>query len=465
MLSKRIRFWSSLLFALDCLVLAGCWLGAWALRSSGWPAGANGEGPPLSEYLGVLLLVPAFWALSFHWLKLDRFERRPNPAAEGWEIVKATGLLTVCLVSAGWLLFHLALSRVFVAAFFLCACFALAAARSAFRWALGRARTGGRHSRAVLVVGTGRLARAVQGRLAAHPELGLRLVGHVSELPGEVGDVVGESAVVGHLDELDTLVARHRVGEVFVAQGEVPARKVEALVATLSERLIDVDLVSDLYERALLGCPVEDFDGLPLLSVSASPLAGWGGVAKRGVDVLLAAVGLVVGAPLMAAIALGVRLGSPGPVFYRQERMGLDGRSFTIFKFRTMRADAENGSAVWSSRNDPRCTRLGTLLRRLSLDELPQLWNVLRGQMSLVGPRPERPVFVEQFRRSLPLYMLRHRVKAGLTGWAQVHSLRGDSSVEDRLEYDLFYIKNWSLGLDLKILWLTLRGGFLNRNA
>jgi Undecaprenyl-phosphate glucose phosphotransferase len=215
-----------------------------------------------------------------------------------------------------------------------------------------------------------------------------------------------------------------------------------------------------------LGCEIEDFDGLPVVNLNDSPLDGWGSVAKRATDMVVSGFALIVLSPVLVFIALAVRLTSRGPIFFKQERMGMDGRTFPMLKFRSMKVDAEEKTgAVWARPNDDRRTPIGTLLRATSLDELPQLWNILRGDMSLVGPRPERPVFVSQFRREIPHYMLRHKVKAGLTGWAQVNGWRGDTSLSKRIECDLFYIRNWSYFFDLKIILLTFWRGFVNKNA
>ncbi|MGZ3709425.1 MAG: exopolysaccharide biosynthesis polyprenyl glycosylphosphotransferase, partial [Bdellovibrionota bacterium] len=224
--------------------------------------------------------------------------------------------------------------------------------------------------------------------------------------------------------------------------------------------------VPDIHEYVTLGCEVEDFEGMPVVHINDSPLAGWGALAKRMTDMLVSAVALTLLSPLLALIALAVRLSSSGPIFYRQERMGLDGRTFGMIKFRSMRVDAEDSTgAVWAKPGDERRTPIGAFLRATSIDELPQLWNILIGDMSLVGPRPERPVFVQRFRGEIPHYMLRHKVKAGLTGWAQIHGWRGDTSLERRIECDLYYIRNWSYSLDWKIMLLTLWKGFVNKNA
>jgi Undecaprenyl-phosphate glucose phosphotransferase len=215
-----------------------------------------------------------------------------------------------------------------------------------------------------------------------------------------------------------------------------------------------------------LGCDIENFDGLPVVHLNHSPLVGSAVWIKRALDVVLASLALILFAPLMLVIAILIKLTSKGPILYAQERMGLDGRTFQMLKFRSMRVDAEEvGGARWATAGDERRTPIGAILRKTSLDELPQLWNVLRGDMSLVGPRPERPVFVNQFRSRIPHYMLRHKVKSGITGWAQVNGWRGDTSLVRRIECDLFYIRNWSLALDLKILTMTLWKGFIHRNA
>jgi exopolysaccharide biosynthesis polyprenyl glycosylphosphotransferase len=223
-------------------------------------------------------------------------------------------------------------------------------------------------------------------------------------------------------------------------------------------------MIPDLLHVMTLRSSVEDLDGMPVINLRESPLVGWAGIQKRAFDVMASAGALILAAPVMAGVALAILVSSGRPIFYRQERMGLDGRLFHMIKFRTMKPDAEAKSGpVWTVTEDPRRTRLGEFLRRTSLDELPQLWNVLVGDMSLVGPRPERPVFIEQFRTEVPGYMLRHKVKSGLTGWAQVHGWRGNTSLHERVEHDIYYIQNWTLGLDIRILLMTFWRG--HRNA
>ena len=225
-------------------------------------------------------------------------------------------------------------------------------------------------------------------------------------------------------------------------------------------------LVPDLARAFTLNAAVEDFDGMPVVLVTETPDQGWNAVVKRAFDLVLSAFGLIVLSPVMLLVAVWVRLDAAGPALYVQERVGVNGRRFRMYKLRTMRVDAEaGGKPGWTTPDDPRRTRCGAFLRRTSLDELPQLWNVFLGQMSLVGPRPERPVYVEQFRASIPRYMLRHHVKAGITGWAQVNGLRGDTPLEQRIVFDLYYIDHWSLAFDLRILMLTVLRVFRDATA
>jgi Undecaprenyl-phosphate glucose phosphotransferase len=239
-----------------------------------------------------------------------------------------------------------------------------------------------------------------------------------------------------------------------------------ALLDSTTREIVDVKVVPDLLQVIALRARLEDLDGIPVINVNDVPLQGFNSALKRATDVAISTVALLILAVPIAILAVLVKLTSRGDVFYRQERMGLTGRSFTILKFRSMYDDAERYTGpVWATADDPRVTPLGRFLRRSNLDELPQLWNVLKGDMSIVGPRPERPHFVEQFKHRIPQYMLRHKVKAGLTGWAQVNGWRGNTPLEKRIEYDLYYIENWSVRLDLKIMWLTLVRGFFHKHA
>jgi len=318
----------------------------------------------------------------------------------------------------------------------------------------------------ILIAGTSEVARHVVDKMLQHGELGYRIVGFVDDRAG--GDHLGYRGLplLGTLAELGEILGREQVDQLYIALPLDEHIKMLELIEVANREFVDVKVVPDLLQVIALRARIEELDGLPIININDVPLQGLNSLVKRAVDVGIAAVALVGMTVPFAVIAALIKSTSPGPVFYRQERMGLDGRPFGVYKFRSMLVDAERDTGpVWTREDDPRRTPVGRVLRRFSLDEFPQLWNVLRGDMSLVGPRPERPFFVEQFKQHIPQYMLRHKVKSGMTGWAQVHGWRGDTSIEKRIEFDLYYIEHWSVALDFKILWLTVIRGFFHRHA
>jgi Undecaprenyl-phosphate glucose phosphotransferase len=313
----------------------------------------------------------------------------------------------------------------------------------------------------VLIVGVGDLGRMVADRLIEHRELGFHLVGFADDRVQST-DAIGYRGLplLGAVAETPEICARERIDAIYVALPIDEHVKMLGVVEFASRECVDVHVVPDLLQFIALRARLEDLDGLPLISINDVPLRGLNSVLKRAVDVALSLTVVVLGAIPAFAIATLIRRSSAGPIFYRQTRMGLDGKAFSVYKFRSMPVDAEDASGpIWARDDDPRATPIGRWLRRYDIDELPQFWNVLRGDMSIVGPRPERPFFVEQFKHRIPQYMLRHKVKAGITGWAQVNGWRGNTSLEKRIEFDLYYIENWSLQLDFKIMWLTFLKG------
>jgi Undecaprenyl-phosphate glucose phosphotransferase len=320
--------------------------------------------------------------------------------------------------------------------------------------------------RRVLIVGAGELGRQIADKLIDHPASGMKPSGFADDDAGKHAFRYRDLPVLGTTRELRELLERHQIDTVFLALPVSAYKTMLRILKDVGNEMVDLRVIPDLFQYVTFKAGVEDFDGMPVINLSQVPLDGWNSLVKRTVDVVLSAGGLVALAVLYPFIALAIWLEDRGPIFYTQERMGLDGRVFKIIKFRSMNVDAEDETgARWAVEEDPRRTLVGAFLRRTSLDELPQLINVFRGDMSLVGPRPERPEFVKEFKEKFPQYMLRHRVRAGITGWAQIHGWRGNTSLSKRIEYDLYYIENWSLELDMKILWLTLRTGLWHRNA
>jgi exopolysaccharide biosynthesis polyprenyl glycosylphosphotransferase len=314
----------------------------------------------------------------------------------------------------------------------------------------------------VIVVGSGEVGQMIVQKLLHSPGMGYRVVGVVN---GHASKLVHGVPVLGTVEQLTELIEEHAVDEVIVGEPNSSHQELLRIIARCERGHVSIKIFPDLFQIMASEISIGDLDGLPLLNVRDIALQGWRVRAKRAMDILGAGIGLIFLSPIMLIVALLIKLDSRGPVFYAQERMGLDAKPFWIIKFRSMCQDAESGGPGWTVRDDPRCTRMGRWLRKTNIDELPNLINVLFGEMSLVGPRAERPVYVEQFRHSIPRYMDRHRIKTGMTGWAAVNDLRGDTSIAERTKYDLWYIENWSLLLDIKILLRTVFRTGSSRNA
>jgi len=340
------------------------------------------------------------------------------------------------------------------------------ASRELVREVLERRWRAGIGLKRILIAGSGELGRLVADKILEHRELGYQIVGFVDDKAS--GDHLGYRGLplLGTIYDTAEISAREGIDQLYVALPPEQHVQMLRLIESTSREFVDVKVVPDLLQVIALRARLEELDGLPVININDVPLQGLNTLVKRGIDMVISASALLVLAIPFWIIAALVKLTSKGNVFYRQERMGLDGKPFMIYKFRSMYEDAEAETGpVFASEEDPRRTPIGKLLRHSNIDELPQLWNVLKGDMSIVGPRPERPLFVAQFKNKIPQYMLRHKVKAGITGWAQVNGWRGNTSIEKRIEYDLYYIEHWSVKLDLKIMWLTLLRGFFHKHA
>lgn len=306
----------------------------------------------------------------------------------------------------------------------------------------------------LLVVGTGDVAEIILQRIAWSPFLGYEVVGVID------GDLENEELlgvpIIGEPEDLPDLIEKHAIDEVIIAIPEKGHREVMRVISYCERGRVTIKVFPDFFQFMASEADIDDLGGLPLLSIRDFAMRGYLLFFKRIMDIVGSIIGLIVLSPLMMLTAIAVKLESPGPVFFVQERMGLDGKPFLMIKYRSMRQDAEKHGPGWTTKDDPRRTKLGALMRKIDADELPQFVNVLLGEMSLVGPRPEQPYYVNLFRESVPRYMERHREKAGMTGWAQVNGLRGDTSVIERTKYDLYYTENWSILLDIKILLRTV---------
>ncbi|MDL1891100.1 undecaprenyl-phosphate glucose phosphotransferase [Nitrospirales bacterium NOB] len=464
MLKRHSQFLKSVLFLFDLGLICACWVGAYYLRFSDLAAAPKGV-PPLPMYLWLLIPIVGVWGISFQAFDLYRPRRMGTHLAEFLDVAKANTLSVLILVALTFFIRQYEYSRLVLLYFWLLNFLALGFSRVLFREALRFLRRQGYNQRHALVVGAGRLGRRVVDALARHPELGVKVHGYLSSASRVVGDRINNVPVLGRYDDLLDRV-QSGIDIVFVCLPPEDEPWAEKMFAVLSNTMVEVKALPAICEFVSLRAEAEIFEGLPLITLQGSPLHGWNLVIKRAMDVVGATAALLLFSPVLLGVAALVKLTSPGPIFFRQLRMGLDGQAFEMLKFRSMKVDAESETGpVWTQPNDDRRTPIGAFLRRTSLDELPQFWNVLRGEMSIVGPRPERPEFIARFRETLPQYMLRHKMKAGITGWAQVNGWRGNTSLERRIEHDLYYIEHWSMWFDIKIMWLTLWRGFIHRHA
>jgi Undecaprenyl-phosphate glucose phosphotransferase len=464
-LKAHSRLFEQLVLVADLALVGACWVAAYFLRFYVvGPPLVTREVPPFGDYLLQLVPILVVWGAAFRGLHLYRPRRLGSHLGEWIDVAKASTVGVLLLVAIMTFLFRgHEYSRVVIIYFWILSIVVLSFWRAAFREGLRLARRRGLNIRRAIVVGGAGPAGEIVAALRRRPDVGVQILGLVGHKQDDDSPGV---PWLGRFEELRAVLDRHPIDVVFVALPYADYGRLGEILGEIGDDPVTIHLVPDVHSLTSLRGGIEEFEGVPLIHLRESPLHGWNSLLKRVVDLAVGGSVLLVAAPLMGLVALGVRLTSPGPALLRQERMGLDGQLFHMLKFRTMRVGAEDETGpVWATARDDRRTRLGGLLRRWSLDELPQLVNVLRGEMSLVGPRPERPVFVEDFRRKIPGYMLRHKVKAGMTGWAQINGWRGNTSLEKRIEYDLYYIERWSLAFDLRILLATLWRGFVSKNA
>jgi len=470
MLKRYQSTFGHALLGVDACVMVLAWCAAYWLRFHfPFPVPAFLEVtkgfPGFAAYAALFPLVAGLWIVVLLWMGAYDARRMLGRRTQILLVLRAHAVALLLFVCLTYFLEGWRYSRLVMIYFGVIGAGAMIMNRLIARTVLDAMRARGHYLRNVLAIGDGLGLQLLIERFERFPELGLRIVGRVTQDDSPVLSL-GVVPVLGHLDEIVDVLERTHPDEVLISLSAAHSNEMARLLDLLKDETLDVCVVPDVHQYATLGCNIEDFDGLPIVRINDSPVIGWGALAKRATDVVGSALALIVLSPLLLLIATITKLTSPGPILYVQERMGLDGRSFKMLKFRSMRVDAERQSgAVWARADDTRRTAFGTLLRKTSLDELPQFWNVLCGDMSLVGPRPERPVFVQKFRDQIPHYMLRHKVRAGITGWAQVNGWRGNTSLDRRIECDLFYIRHWSYILDLKILTMTLWKGFIDKNA
>jgi Undecaprenyl-phosphate glucose phosphotransferase len=466
MLKKHRKFFEKLIIFIDSVIIAACWIGAYHIRFTIQILPVTKGIPNFILYTKLLFFIIPLWIFIFKSMGLYSPRRSASRIEETLKIVKASIISVIFLIAMVYFFFEYKYSRLVFVHFAVLSSLSLTFVRMIIRYSLRRLRKRGLNLRYVLIVGAGKLGVEVLDAIDAVPEMGYRVIGFLTRNENKVGETIKGVGVLGVYEEIDKVMEENEIDQIIVAIPLSSYKKMELILKNLMDEMVDIKVVPDVYQYITLRGGIEELNGLPIINLRDSPLYGWNMIIKRVMDIFISLFGIIITSPLIFIISSLIKLTSKGPVFYRQERMGLDGRTFEMLKFRSMRMNAEESTgAVWAIRGDKRRTKFGRLLRKTSLDELPQFINVLKGEMSLIGPRPERPVFVKEFKKNVPKYMLRHKMKAGMTGWAQINGWRGNTSIKKRIEHDLYYIENWTIMFDLKILIMTLFKVWVDKEA
>lgn len=456
---------------LDALVTAASYLLAWYLVIGNGRARMLGRNTLEPEfYFAALILIVPFYLVLYSFFNLYTPKRVLGRRNEFGKILKAN---TIGVLVFGLVLYlgskepHLYnFSRRLVVYFYVINILLITAERNTIRIVLRSARSRGYNLKHILLVGYSSAAEGFVDRVKQNPEWGYQIRGILDDKK-ERGSEYNGIRIIGSIDDLDYILEQNALDEIAITLSLGDYEKLRHIVALCEKSGVHTKFIPD-YGNIIPTVPyMEDLQGLPVIHIRHVPLNNMSNAAvKRAVDIFGSIVGIVLFSPIMLIVAVLIKLTSPGPVIYCQERVGLHNRPFKMYKFRSMTVqDPGKEKSRWTTRGDSRVTPIGKLIRKTSIDETPQFFNILKGDMSLVGPRPERPFFVEKFKEEIPRYMIKHQVRPGLTGWAQVNGYRGDTSIMKRIEHDLYYIENWSFGFDFKILFLTVFKGFINKNA
>ena len=465
MIKDNQRVLNQIHVLIDLVVTALTYLLAYWLKfRSGWIE--YDIGLPIRSYLRVLyFVVPGFMLLYFAF-DLYHSKRASGRKRELFNIVKANSVGLVAIIVVLYIVNQPNYSREMFFIFWILNIVAQTGYRNVLRMVLRFFRKRGYNLKYVLLVGYSKSAEKYINRINLNPQWGYVVRGILDDNV-EAGTTYKGVKVLGKINNLMVILPENKLDEIAITLSLSEYGRLKEIVDMCEKSGVHTKFIPD-YDGVIPNRPyTEDIQGLPVINIRHVPLTNsFYATAKRMVDIFGSLIGIVLASPIMLISAIAVKASSKGPIIFAQERVGLHNKTYKMYKFRTMYVqDEKEEQKAWTVKGDPRITRVGRILRKTSLDELPQLFNILVGQMSLVGPRPERPMFVDKFKEEIPRYMVKHQVRPGLTGWAQIHGLRGDTSIEKRIEYDLYYIENWSMGLDFRIMFLTVFKGFINENA
>ena len=466
MIKDNQRYFNRLHVVFDALVIAMSYVTAWFIKFQGPFSETSVRVLSFEQYMSALVFIVPGFLILYYAFNLYTPKRMQGRRLELANITKASTLGVLLIMVALYVLRIIDFSRSVIFIFYGINIVAETLLRNVIRYILRDMRRRGFNQKHVLLVGYSRAAEEYVDRIITNPQWGYTVYGILDD-DVEAGTVYKGISVIGRISDLIEILERESLDEIAITLGLGEYYRLEEIVALCEKSGVHTKFIPD-YNNIIPTKPyTEDILGLPVINIRHVPLTNnFYALVKRIIDILGSLCGMALASPVMLAACLLIKITSPGPLIYRQERVGLHNKTFQMYKFRSMEVQKESEEKkAWTTKNDPRVTGIGKLMRRTSIDELPQLFNILKGDMSLVGPRPERPFFVEKFREEIPRYMVKHQVRPGLTGWAQVNGYRGDTSIRKRIEYDLYYIENWTLGFDVKILVLTVFKGFVNKNA
>lgn len=467
MIKDNQKVFNRLQLLLDAIIVAVSYMLAWYIKFYIFDRGTEGVGIlPREQYFAALIFIVPVYMVLYYYCSVYKPKRAVKRRYEIFSIVKANTIGLVLFMTLLYAMKQMHISREMILIFYGLNVLATSLSRVVIRSALAAFRKKGYNLKHILLVGYSRAGEEYINRILGNPEWGYVVCGILDDsVPA--GTLYRGVKVLGRIANLQVILPENKLDEIAITLSLKDYDRLEEIVDICEKSGVHTKFIPD-YNSLIPSRPyTEDLMGLPVINIRYVPLTNTGNIViKRVMDIVGALLGLILVSPVMALCALLIKLTSPGPVIFRQERVGLHNKPFYMYKFRSMEVQKPSEeNKAWTVRNDPRVTRVGKIMRRTSIDELPQLFNILKGDMSLVGPRPERPLFVEKFREEIPRYMVKHQVRPGLTGWAQINGYRGDTSIKRRVEYDLYYIENWTLGLDLKIIFLTFFTGFINKNA
>ena len=466
MIKDNQTFFNRLHLWLDGLGIILSYMAAWFLKfDSGLFERETGTLSFWTYLYALLFIVPAYLIL-YSLCQLYTSRRVQRFRVEFTNIIKANVLGLLVFLTVLYIIKQTHFSRTMLFIFFITNIILAMMVRGMIYLLLFSLRRGGYNIKHVLLVGFSETAKAYIDRVLVYREWGYEVHGILDDNAGPEENYKGIS-VIGRIDSLKEYLDSNNFDEIAITLKIDEYSKLRDIVNICEKTGVHTQFIPD-YNNIIPTRPyTEDLMGMPVINIRYVPLSNtFYSLIKRVMDVIISLTGILITSPLMVCIAVIIKTTSKGPLIYKQERVGLHNKSFMMYKFRSMRVqEAGEEKKAWTTKNDPRVTAVGKFIRRTSIDELPQLFNILKGDMSVVGPRPERPFFVEKFKEEIPRYMIKHQVRPGLTGWAQVNGYRGDTSIKKRIEYDLFYIENWTLGFDIKIMFLTIFKGLINKNA